>query len=106
MIELITKNENKYQFCVKSRSGEVLLTSKSFNSKTEIQQSLTEFGDKLTQNQIERKTIANGKFQFELKSTQGKILGTSNPYLSEAGMENGIKNVERCITNPTKWFLE
>ncbi|NJB35496.1 YegP family protein [Croceivirga sp. JEA036] len=97
MIEIITKNERNYQFCVKSHSGEVLFTSKIFDDKNEIQQNLKEFKHNTNERQIERKTMPNGKFQFKFKSTQGKILGTSNPYLSEAGMENGIKNFKEAL---------
>ncbi|MBU3024629.1 YegP family protein [Zobellia galactanivorans] len=42
---------------------------------------------------FERKTNHDGQFLFYLKDANGQILGHSLPYGSEAGMENGIKNL-------------
>ncbi len=47
---------------------------------------------------FERKTDYNGKFLFILKNSEGKVLGNSMLYNSEAGMENGIKNLKTSIS--------
>jgi len=46
---------------------------------------------------FERKTNHKGEFQFSLKDSDGKIIGHSQNYNSEAGMENGIKNLRSTI---------
>ena len=47
----------------------------------------------------ERKTNHSGKFQFNVKDAQGNVIGNSQLYGSEAGMENGIKNLKRSIAS-------
>ncbi len=46
---------------------------------------------------FERKTNHSGAFMFSLKDENGKIVGYSQCYNSEAGMENGIKNLKNKI---------
>jgi len=46
---------------------------------------------------FERKTNFNGQFFFELKNRQGQVIGSSGLYSSEAGMENGIKNLNNQL---------
>ena len=47
---------------------------------------------------FERKTDYNGKLLFTLTNSEGKSLGKSMLYSSEAGMENGIKNLKTSIS--------
>ncbi len=51
----------------------------------------------IARNYFERKTNTEGKFHFSLKDDDGRIIGHSEPYDSEAGMENGIKNLQEKI---------
>ncbi|MDT0607393.1 YegP family protein [Croceitalea rosinachiae] len=100
MIEIKKVEHGGYQFLLKSKAGSVLLRSISFDNKTEI----TEVVDRLNQNYtkkllFERKTDYKGQFQFYLKNNKGKVIGHSQPYNSEAGMENGIKNLTNSISN-------
>lgn len=98
MIEIIRKNENDFKFTLKSESGSVLLNSVLFSNEDEIKQmvqSLTVIQER--RNVFERKTNHNGEFLFNLKNLKGEIIGTSQSYGSEAGMENGIKNLKKRI---------
>jgi len=47
---------------------------------------------------VERKTNIDGKFLFSIKKNQG-IIGHSGLFSSEAGMENGIKNLKNHLAN-------
>jgi len=46
---------------------------------------------------FERTTNHGGDFQFRLKNINGELIGNSLSYSSEAGMENGIKNLRQSI---------
>jgi len=74
-----------------------LLRSIDFIDKNEINQTLSTL-NKNQQIHFERKTNYKGKFQFSLKDSNGQLIGHSEPYSSEAGMENGIKNLKKSIS--------
>lgn len=98
MIEIIREREKDYRFTLKSESGSVLLNSVIFKNENEVKkivQSLRKIQQK--RNVFERKTNHKGEFVFNLKKIDGELIGTSQSYGSEAGMENGIKNVKRRI---------
>ncbi|WP_350286020.1 YegP family protein [uncultured Croceitalea sp.] len=98
MIEIVTNKNNTYQFQVKSDSGGTLLNSIAFKDKSIVETTLKSFSNTETQKYtVERKTNFDGKFLFHLKSKTGSLLGTSGLYSSEAGMENGIKNLAKSI---------
>lgn len=99
MIEVFANKDNTYQFQVKSNSGVTLLNSVSFKDKSIVETTLKNFSNAETSKYtVERKTNFDGKFLFQLKSKTGVLLGTSGLYSSEAGMENGIKNLAKNIT--------
>lgn len=100
LIQKTKLNNNKYQFIVKSMDGGILLRSKSFVTENEIDQTIAQMTQKQNSNiSIERTTNYLGQFQFRLKNKSKSIIGFSQPYSSEAGMENGIKNLNKSIYN-------
>jgi len=94
---MLTVNEHQekgYIFELKSESGHTLLKSIPFpNRKTAIDSAkgLNRLVEKSTN--FERKTNHDGQFLFNFKNAEGSLIGRSQLYNSEAGMENGIKNL-------------
>ncbi len=85
-------------FSLKTESGNTLLTSVSFPDKTEMDETIKSLGAAtLNRNHFERNTNTGGKFLFSLKDDKGGTIGHSEPFDSEAGMENGIKNLREQI---------
>jgi uncharacterized protein YegP (UPF0339 family) len=98
MIEILTSQKRKLNFVVKSNAGETLLTSVDFKNQEEIETTVQKLtAATSTLNKVERKTNFEGKFLFHLKDEHGRLLGSSGLYTSEAGMENGIKNLTRNL---------
>ncbi len=100
MIEIKKNSSNSYSFYLKSISGNTLLNSIDFSSE----ESLMEIVGKLNplmeeQGVFERRTDHNGHFLFNLKDTEGNLIGQSTAYSSEAGMENGIKNLKKQLAS-------
>lgn len=100
MIEIKKEISNNYIFILKAESGHTLLNSVTFPDKKiakDIVQSLNKIS--IGRNTFERKTNHNGEFLFSMKDMNGKIIGNSQFYQSEAGMENGIKNLIKRINS-------
>jgi hypothetical protein len=99
MIEIKKEDANSYIFDLKSQGGHTLLKSVEFPSHDEVKETVN-YLCSLNESQaiIERKTNHDGKFLFNLKSPDGLLIGQSLLYDSEAGMENGIKNLKNRIT--------
>ncbi|WP_273567066.1 YegP family protein [Maribacter halichondriae] len=100
MIEIKQIKDNGFGFSLKAENGGNLLNSVPFANKDEIKRTvrrLTNIDD--TRNIFERKTNHEGKFLFNVKDENGKLIGHSELYTSEAGMENGIKNVINRISH-------
>lgn len=103
MIEIKKTTSEEFEFFVKSESGKVLLQSVPFIDEKSVNKTV----DLLTKTvspvkSFERRTNFNGQFLFELKNQDGKIIGSSGLYRSEAGMENGIKNLNNQLkSQPT-----
>lgn len=98
MIEIEKTRDSEYHFRLKSESGHVLLKSVRFNDKKEVEKIIRGLtGIQNKHHAFERKTDHNGKFLFNLKAENGQLLGSSQRYSSEAGMENGIKNLKNSI---------
>jgi uncharacterized protein YegP (UPF0339 family) len=89
-----TKND-KFQFTLTAKNGQVILTSEQYNSKSACRNGLesvkknAEDASKFT-----KLTAKNGKFYFNLIATNGQIIGTSQMYSSESSRDNGIQSVE------------
>lgn len=98
MIELTKENGSGYRFRVTSESGHILLNSILFSDAIMAKNVAKELPRIIAaQNVFERKTNHEGKFLFNLKNTNAEIIGQSQLYSSEAGMENGIKNLKTRI---------
>lgn len=98
MLKRKLKEGAPYSFKIKSDKGFTLLKSIDFNDQKGLDVSVTQLLTILNEpSQIERKTNHNGEFLFSLKDDSGKIIGNSKCYNSEAGMENGIKNLKNVI---------
>ena len=100
MIEIKKEQPDSYYFYLKTEDGNTLLKSIGFPSRKEAEAVIQQLPS-LMQNQIafERQTSHQGQFLFRLKDFSGKILGSSQLYNSEAGMENGIKNLRNSIVS-------
>lgn len=94
MIEIIQKGPGSFHFHLKTDDGNSLLRSIEFSSREEINGIVEQLHALMEDHMVfERQTNHQGKFLFLLKDVQGKPLGSSQLYSSEAGMENGIKNL-------------
>ena len=100
MIEIKKYKGNGYAFTLKAEDGGSLLNSITFTSEDEVKSTVERLqANKGAQNIFERKTNHEGKFLFSLKDVNGQVIGRSGLYSSEAGMENGIKNVRNRISS-------
>ena len=99
MIAIKKNTDNTYQFDLKTTAGQTLLKSSLFPSESEVKNVVAKLPPlSMRQTSFERKTNHNGMFHFHLKDTNGVVLGSSQLYRSEAGMENGIKNLRKRIS--------
>ncbi len=97
MIE-IKKANNNYRFFLKTSQGNTLLNSVDFSTKAEAEKAVKLLNPLMEKQTVfERKTDHSGKFLFDLKDAKGNLIGKSQLYSSEAGMENGIKNLRNRI---------
>ncbi len=98
MIEIQRTNGDKVNFLVKSKAGKTLLTSVDYSNKQEMEKTIKQLASpKNLVQKIERKTNFEGQFLFHLKAETGSLIGSSGLYSSEAGMENGIKNLKKNL---------
>jgi uncharacterized protein YegP (UPF0339 family) len=98
MIKINKKDNNTYNFSLNTVNGNALFYSVGFSSKEEIKNIVS--GLNVSEKQLyvfERKTDHDGNFLFNLKDKKGQLIGNSQLYSSEAGMENGIKNLKKRI---------
>lgn len=100
MIEIKKHTTKDYSFILKSESGHTLLNSVVYANKETVKKVVTSLhAVPKSRNTFERKTNHSGEFLFSLKSENGGIIGSSQLYQSEAGMENGIKNLINRINS-------
>jgi hypothetical protein len=98
VIEIKKVKSTDFQFVVKSQSGKTLLESIPFADKKALDKTLKSLRKVNTPVTLfERKTNFEGKFLFNLKNKEGQTIGSSGLYSSEAGMENGIKNLKNSL---------
>lgn len=95
MVEIVKNSEGDYEFRIKSTSGSDLLQSMPFKDEGDALKTLREA---ISNPIFERRTNHQGKFVISLKNPQGKHIGYSQTYTSEAGMENGIKNLKKSLS--------
>lgn len=100
MIEITKNEDNTCSFHLKTDKGITLLNSVSFPNEKEITETIAQLGFLVKHHTVfERRTNHTGKFHFNLKDRNGNIIGNSETYSSEAGMENGIKNLKNRIAS-------
>lgn len=100
MIEIKKTTRKGFEFLVKSESGKILLRSVPFKDEQTISKTVESLSkSNAVIKRFERKTNFNGAFLFELKNEKGKTIGSSGLYSSEAGMENGIKNLTNRLVH-------
>ncbi|WP_430907731.1 DUF1508 domain-containing protein [Maribacter sp. 2-571] len=98
MIEVFKDDENLFRFQLKTDDGNSIFKSVSFETKDEAERMVSVLKPLILQaSGFERKTNYQGKFLFNLKGATGQLIGNSPLYDSEAGMENGIKNLKTKI---------
>lgn len=94
MIEIKKDTSEDYTFVLRTESGDELLSSIVYSNRIMVEEAVHCLKTvKASRNTIERKTNHSGNFLFSLKDKNGELIGNSKLYLSEAGMENGIKNI-------------
>ena len=103
MIKINKDDNNTYNFSLNTTSGNALCYSVGFSSEEEIKNVVSGLNMIDKQQYIfERKTDHDGNFLFNLKDRKGQLIGNSQLYGSEAGMENGIKNLKKSIATLNK----
>jgi hypothetical protein len=103
MIEIKKEGTGAYHFYLKTKDGISLLKSIDFSSREELNGIVENLHALMEDPMVfERQTNHTGKFLFQLKDKNGRPLGNSQLYNSEAGMENGIKNLKNSIASLRK----
>ncbi|MEO9892887.1 YegP family protein [Aurantibacter sp.] len=97
---VLDKIESGYTFKIQAESEEALMESMVFSTKEEVTHIINALTNSpITQFTFERKTNNSGKFLFNVKDSSGRLVGTSQLYNSEAGMQNGIKNLKITLAS-------
>ncbi|WP_394748648.1 YegP family protein [Spongiimicrobium salis] len=100
MIEIKKGTDNSYSFSLSTSNGATLLNSVAYSNEEEVNKTLEKLPALVQYHSVfERKTDHDGKFRFRLKDRKGIPIGHSEQYSSEAGMENGIKNLKKRIAS-------
>lgn len=100
MIEIKKHTSDDYSFILKAESGHALLNSVAYSNKKMAEEAVSSLQAlKRNRNTFERRTNHNGKFLFSISNNSGELIGSSQLYQSEAGMENGIKNLINRINS-------
>ncbi|BAP29681.1 protein of unknown function DUF1508 [Chryseobacterium sp. StRB126] len=94
---IITQRVNKeYQFNLKAKNGEIILTSEGYVQKVSCQKGIESVKtNSQDDTRYDRRIAVNEKEYFVLKARNGEIIGKSQLYSSKSGMENGIESVKQ-----------
>lgn len=96
MVEFENVKNGGCRFLIKSSSGAHIFQSSTFDSENKAR---TIFKEISSNPVLERKTNYQGRFVIDIFTPTGTLVGRSKTYTSEAGMENGIKNVKLELEN-------
>ena len=100
MLEIKKSGTGTFGFNLNSQSGHTLLKSVEFADEKELMKTVKRLNPmNKTTICFERKTNHDGMFLFNLKNSGGQLIGQSQLYNSEAGMENGINNLNNRISS-------
>lgn len=98
MIRITKQESNYFSFSLLSEQGTILFESVAFPERNILYDAFyTMKASEEKSVRFERKTDHQGNFVFLVKDASGNPLGKSQLYNSEAGMENGIKNLKNRI---------
>ncbi|WP_158977670.1 YegP family protein [Cellulophaga sp. L1A9] len=102
MVKYFTHNTGNHAFKLENERGNTLLESIPYTDKLELEKVVANLSTFIERPLLfERKTNYKGEFLFMLKNNEGKVIGNSKLYNSEAGMENGIKNLKKIVVPNT-----
>ncbi|MGU3374659.1 YegP family protein [Chryseobacterium sp. M5A1_1a] len=86
---------NEYQFNLKAKNGEIILTSEGYVQKASCHKGIESVKlNSQEDSRYDRRVAVNNKDYFVLKARNGEIIGKSQLYSSNTGMENGIASVK------------
>ena len=92
----ISKRKNdEYQFNLKARNGEIILTSEGYTTKANCHKGIESVRiNSQDDSRYDRRVAVNEKDYFVLKARNGEIIGKSQYYSSKSSMEIGINSVK------------
>lgn len=86
---------NEYQFNLKAKNGEIILTSEGYVQKASCHKGIESVKlNSQEDSRYDRRVAVNNKDYFVLKARNGEIIGKSQLYSSNTSMENGISSVK------------
>ena len=92
--EIKKAKNGQYNFNLKARNTETILSSQQYTTKTGCKRGITSVQlNSANKDGYERKEAKNGKHYFVLKAKNHQIIGKSQMYSSASGITNGIKSV-------------
>lgn len=95
-----SKRNKKFYFNLKSRNGQVVLTSQGYTNKASCKKGATAVQKNCNVDKCWNvKTSRNGKFSFNLVSKNNEVVATSQMYKSKATLVKGMKAAKRVASN-------
>lgn len=96
------KRNKKFYFNLKSRNGQVVLTSEGQPNKATVKRCITAVQKNCTDEKwIETKVNKKGTHTFTILNSKNNIVGKSKDYNSMTTMKKGMKAVVRASTTDT-----
>ncbi|MCD0472685.1 YegP family protein [Flavobacterium sp. JAS] len=98
---VITKKEcGKFQVCLKSNTGQVLLTSQELRSKISCRKAIEQLRTYTQEvDKFHKKTATDWELYFYLKSTNGRTIGISSRFPSALARDQAIKMIQKLAPN-------
>ena len=93
---LTNSKDGHMMFNLKAANGQVILTSKRFATKKDVEDGLEKVRmDSPLDQRYERRVNSKKEPYFILNDSRSQELGRSEYYSSESAMENGIESVKK-----------
>ncbi len=101
--EIFKNNRNKkFYFNLKSRNGQVVLTSEPCANKSTVKKCITTVQKNCANEKwVETKVAKNGTHTFTILNTKKTVVGKSQKYNSMTTMKKGMKAVVRASATDT-----
>ena len=94
--EILFSKDLEYHFVLKSRTGEVLLTSESFKNRSSALKTIESVRrNSIIEKNFEIRTGIDSKRYFVLKAGNRKVIGISEMYDNISDVEKAIKSVRK-----------